>query len=139
MDFASLMKSQIGSTQPAKDTGKKYLKRSEVEAQRQASYQREQEELEKARLERLEKKRKREDEEAEQKAIRDAKKKRLAEESRKRAEEEAWIEENARRKKIGLPELEFKSSDPESMPLKEGEEDIADDELREKLRVSTLR
>jgi len=133
MDFASLMKSQISSARPA-DTGKKYLKRSEVEAQRQADYLREQEELEKARIERLEKKRKRDEDEAERNAAREAKKSRLAEESRKLAEEESWAEENVRRKRIGLPELERKDAGREGTPLKEGEEDIADDELRVKLR-----
>jgi pre-mRNA-splicing factor 18 len=133
MDFASLMKSQISSAKPS-GTGSKYLKRSEVEARRQADYEREQAELEKARLERLEKKRKRDGEEAERTAAREAKKKRLAAESKKRAEEEAEAEENARRKRLGLPELEKKSDAAEGALLKEGEEDMADEELREKLR-----
>ncbi|EMC92088.1 hypothetical protein BAUCODRAFT_275782 [Baudoinia panamericana UAMH 10762] len=133
MDFASLMQSQITSAQPS-DTNKKYLKRSEVEAQRQADYLREQEELEQARLDRLEKKRKRDDEEAERVAAREAKKKRLAEESRKRAEEEAKAEENARRKRLGLPLLEGRSDSREGTPLKEGEQDVVDDELRMNLR-----
>jgi pre-mRNA-splicing factor 18 len=55
MDFASLMKSQIAASKtPAGGEGKKYLKRSEVEAQRQAAYQKEQEDAERARIERLE-------------------------------------------------------------------------------------
>lgn len=131
MDFASLMKSQISSVKPAAE--KKYLKRSEVEAQRQADYVREQEELERARLERLEKKRKRDDEEAERNAAREAKRKRLAEESKKRAEEEAEAEENARRKRLGLPELVKKIED-EATPLQDGEEDVSDDDLTQKLR-----
>ncbi|KAK5122604.1 hypothetical protein LTR85_003867 [Meristemomyces frigidus] len=134
MDFASLMKSQI-STAKTPDTGsKKYLKRSEVEAQRQADYLREQEELEKARLERLDKKRKRDDEEAERNAAREAKKKRLAEESRKLREEEEVKEENARRKRIGLPELEKKSDDRDATPLKDGEEDVSEEQLLENLK-----
>lgn len=133
MDFASLMKSQIASAQPPKE--KKYLKRSEVEAQRQADYLREQEELEQARIDRLEKKRKRDEEEAERNAAREAKKQRLAAESRKRAEEEAEVEEAARRKRLGLPELEKKiDTDSEGTPLKEGEEDIPEDDLRDELR-----
>lgn len=132
MDFASLMKSQISSAKPS-DTGKKYLKRSEVEAQRQADYLREQEEAEKARLDRVDKKRKRDDEEAERNAARDAKKKRLAEESRRLREEDEEKEENARRKRIGLPELE-KRSEKESTPLKDGEEDIPEDDLVQKLK-----
>ncbi|KAK4575046.1 hypothetical protein LTR86_000898 [Recurvomyces mirabilis] len=133
MDFASLMKSQMSAAPPS-NTSKKYLKRSEVEAQRQADYEQEREELERARIERLEKKRKRDDDEADRNAAREAKKKRLAEESSKRAQEEAHAEENVRRKRIGLPELELKPDDREGTPLKEGEEDIADDELRCKLR-----
>ncbi|KAM3423116.1 hypothetical protein BST61_g572 [Cercospora zeina] len=133
MDFASLMKSQIASSAPPKeDGGKKYLKRSEVEAQRQEEYAREQAQLEKERLERLDKKRKREEEEAERNRAREEKRQRLAEESRKIREEEAEAEERARRKRLGLPELERK--DNETTPLKEDEEDIAEEELQAKLR-----
>ena len=93
MDFASLMSSQIaagsGQSSTSESNGaKKYMKRSEVEAQRQADYLREQEELEKARLERLEKKRKRDEEETERNRARDDKKRRLAEEGRKKARSE---------------------------------------------------
>jgi len=134
MDFASLMKSQINSTKPA-ETNKKYLKRSEVEAQRQADYLREQQELEKARVERLEKKRKRDEEEAERNAAREAKKQRLVEQSRIIKEEEEEREETARRKRLGLPQLvKAMSEGKEDTPLVNGEEDIPDDELREKLK-----
>ncbi|KAK3117843.1 hypothetical protein LTR53_000393 [Teratosphaeriaceae sp. CCFEE 6253] len=133
MDFASLMKSQISTAKP-NDTGKKYLKRSEVEAQRQADYLREQDELETVRTERVEKKRKRDEDDAERNTAREAKKKRLAEESRKLATEEALVEENARRKRVGLPELERKGDGKEGTPLKEGEEDVEEGVLREKLR-----
>ncbi|KAF2485607.1 pre-mRNA-splicing factor 18 [Neohortaea acidophila] len=133
MDFASLMKSQIAASGPksATDGGKKYLKRSEVEAQRHADYLREQEELEKARVERLEKKRKRDEEEAEKNFAREEKKRRLAEESRKRAEEEAEAEESARRKRLGLPPLEKKEDGDD---LKEGEQDIEEDVLLQHLQ-----
>ncbi|KAF2766343.1 Prp18-domain-containing protein [Teratosphaeria nubilosa] len=135
MDFASLMQSQIESAQPKEASGgKKYLKRSEVEAQRQAAYQREQEELERARIERLDKKRKRDEEEAERNAARDAKKKRLAEESRKLKEEEELAEENKRRRRIGLPELQRESASKEGTPLAEYEQDIDEEELQQKLR-----
>lgn len=138
MDFASLMSSQIAASKPAsasQDGGKKYLKRSEIEAQREAEYQREQEELEKARLERLDKKRKRDEEEAERNRAREDKKRRLAEESRKLAEEEKEAEERARRKRLGLPELvKEKSEDSrEETPLKDGEEDMGEEELLENL------
>ncbi|KAK3072971.1 hypothetical protein LTR53_005831 [Teratosphaeriaceae sp. CCFEE 6253] len=133
MDFASLMKSQISTAKP-NDTGKKYRKRSEVEAQRQADYLREQDELETARTERVEAKRKRDEDEAERNTAREAKKKRLAEGSRKLATEEALVEENARRKRVGLPELEQKGDGKEGTPLKEGEEDFEEGVLRSKLR-----
>jgi pre-mRNA-splicing factor 18 len=134
MDFASLMNSQIAASKPnggGNDTTKKYLKRSEVEAQREANYIREQEELEKARQERLEKKRKRDDEEADRNRAREEKKRRLAEESKKRAEEENEAEEADRRKRLGLPELI--KEDKEGTPLKDGEEDMDEDELLAKL------
>ncbi|CAK3978556.1 mRNA splicing factor [Lecanosticta acicola] len=136
MDFASLMKSQIASSssKTSEDSGKKYLKRSEIEAQRQADYQREQEEAENARLERLDKKRKRDEEEAERYRAREEKKRRLAEESRRIQEEEMEAEERARRKRLGLPELEKKSDSKEGTPLKEDEQDIPDEELLDKLQ-----
>lgn len=135
MDFASLMSSQIAASKSnggGKEAEKKYLKRSEIEAQREADYIREQEQLEKARLERLEKKRKRDDEEAERNRAREEKKRRLAEQSKKLAKEEAEAEEAARRKRLGLPELV--KEDKENAPLQEGEEDIPDDELQQKLK-----
>ncbi|SMR47178.1 unnamed protein product [Zymoseptoria tritici ST99CH_3D1] len=136
MDFASLMKSQIASSsKPVKeDAGKKYLKRSEVEAQRQADYQREQEELERARLERLDKKRKREEDEAEQTRAREEKKRRLAEESKRYREEEAEEEERARRKRLGLPELEKKKDGENGTALNEGEEDLSEEDLLTRLQ-----
>lgn len=125
------MKSQI-SSKPITTSAdsKKYLKRSEIEAQRQADYQREQDGLETARLERLEKKRRRDDDEAERNTAREAKRKRLAEDSRRVAEEEAEAEEASRRKRLGLPVLEKKDRNEE---VGEGEEDVEDEVLREKL------
>lgn len=135
MDFASLMKSQIASSSKSSENGsKKYLKRSEIEAQRQAEYQREQEEAETARLERLEKKRKRDEEEAERNQAREEKKRRLAEESRRIREEEEEAEERARRKRLGLPELEKKADHKEGTPLKDDEQDIPEDQLLVKLQ-----
>jgi pre-mRNA-splicing factor 18 len=135
MDFASLMKSQIAaSKKPSSGEGKKYLKRSEVEAQRQEAYQKEQEEAERARIERLEKKRKRDDEEAERKAEREEKKARLAIESKRIREEEEEAEDRARRKRLGLPELIKEKSDPADAGLEPGQEDVPDDELQSKLK-----
>lgn len=101
MDFASILGSEIkkrkASTTPsssAKDKtsdappAKKYLRRSEIEAAREAEYLAEQARLERERAEKAEKKRQAElEEEARQEAIRE-KKKRLAEESRRRREEQ---------------------------------------------------
>lgn len=128
MDLASLVSA---AKAPANGGTKKYQKRSEIEAQRQADYQREQEELERARLERLDKKRKRDDEEAEKKATREEKRKKLAEESRRIREEEEEKEEAARRKRLGLPEL-IKDQPSTTDPTLE---EIPDDELKTKLHA----
>ena len=135
MDFASLMKSQIAASKnPGSGEGKKYLKRSEVEAQRQEAYLKEQEEAERARIERLEKKRKRDDEEAERKAEREEKKARLALESKRIREEEEEAEDRARRKRLGLPELIKENSESADAGLEPGQEDVPDDELQAKLK-----
>ncbi|KAF2862905.1 Prp18-domain-containing protein [Piedraia hortae CBS 480.64] len=130
MDFASLMKEQIAAAAPSDK--RKSTKRSELEAQREAEYRQEQEAKERARQDRLDKKRRAEGEEEAKQAERQAKRKRMAEESRRVAEEEAFEAENKRRKRIGLPELERKKEDS---PLPEGEEDIADDELQDRLKA----
>ncbi|WPH03383.1 Hypothetical protein R9X50_00626200 [Acrodontium crateriforme] len=135
MDFASLMKSQISSATAKSDPKeKKYLRRADVEAERQAAYAREQEEREKQKEAKREQKRKREEEDADRNAAREAKKKRLAEESRKLAQAEAEEEERARRKRLGLPEL------PPTMDTAADEnaggdgDDIPDEKLDAKLR-----
>ena len=129
MDFAALMSKEISKARPDTSNGskEKFLKRSEIEAQREAAYQAEQKELQRQREERERKKRKREEEDAAKNQEREEKKQRLAEESRKRREEEADLKERARRKKLGLPEVdEVKEEVIES--------DLADDELVTKLR-----
>jgi pre-mRNA-splicing factor 18 len=134
MDFASLMSSQIAASKPKDSSNeKKYLKRSEVEAEREAKYLKEQEEAEQARLERVEKKRKRDEEEAERNRVREEKKRKLAEESKIRAEEEREQEERDRRKRLGLPEKDSDADSKEGTPLPDGEDDIAEEELRVKL------
>lgn len=140
MDFAKLMSAQIEkskSSSTSGDSSKKYLKRSEVEAQRQEAYLAEQKKAEQERLEKLDKKRKLEEEEQERERERQEKKRRLAEQSRKLREEEEEAAERERRKRLGLPELppKGKESDKEETPLPDGEEDIPDDELVEKLRA----
>ncbi|KAF2816681.1 uncharacterized protein BDZ99DRAFT_407713 [Mytilinidion resinicola] len=148
MDFAKLLASQIAASnpQPAAPTAaaasteaaaapKKYLKRSEIEAQRQAAYLAEQQAAEAARLDKLRQKRKFEEEEIEREAERKEKRRRLAEESRARREAEEEEAERQRRKRLGLPELPPKHKDGEGpMLLLEGEEDIEDAELVVKLR-----
>lgn len=140
MDFKKLMSAQISkakaSAQPPESSEKKYLKRSELEAQRQAAYMAEQEAAEKARLERLAKKRKAEDEEAAKEEERREKRQRLAEESKRRREEEEEEEERRRRKRLGLPDLPPRKKDGEEggTPIPE-DEDIPEEELVQKLRV----
>lgn len=130
MDFASLMSSQIASSQPTSNTtSKKYLKRSDIEAQRQADYVREQEEAERARLDRLQKKRKRDEEESERVRARDEKRKRLADEGRRQAEEEAAAIEKEKRKRLGLPEL----AGEEAVAQQSGDDNITDDAILQKL------
>lgn len=153
MDFASLMSTAIQSSasplspttnsssssnapsQPEKHS--KFLKRSELEAQRQAAYLKEQQELAAAREAKLAQKRKRDDEEAERNALREVKKQRLAEESRLRREDEEAKKERARRKRLGLPELPPKGSlglEGSKEQATEAE-DIPDEELLQKLRA----
>jgi pre-mRNA-splicing factor 18 len=156
MDFASLMakeiskaKSSASPTPPSdsnkKDTPstvpeKKYVRRSELEAQRLAAYNAEQERLRQEREARAAQKRKHDEEEAERKLEREDKKRRLAEESRKRREAEEAAKERERRKRLGLPELppseteEKERGIQEGTPLAEGEEDIPEEELIQKLR-----
>lgn len=141
MDFAKLMSAQIekskSSTPPGDSSNKKYLKRSEIEAQRQAAYLAEQKKAEEERLARAEKKRKLEEEEQERELERQEKKRRLAEQSRKLREEEEQAAERERRKRLGLPELPPKDNqgEKEETPLPDGEQDIPDEELLEKLRA----
>ncbi|KAH7406869.1 tubulin domain-containing protein [Phaeosphaeria sp. MPI-PUGE-AT-0046c] len=140
MDFAKLMSAQIKkgkeSAAPSSSNDKKYLKRSEIEAQRQAEYQAEKEGAERSRREKSERKRKAEEEEAEREEERREKRRRLAEESRRIREEEDEAEERRRRKRLGLPDLppKQKQGDEDGTPVPE-EDDIEDDELIAKLRA----
>ncbi|KAI9681104.1 MAG: mRNA splicing protein prp18 [Caeruleum heppii] len=139
MDFAALMSREISrakpesTTRPDASSQKTYLKRAELERDREAAYAAEQDRLRREKEERVSHKRKQEDEEAERNRERQAKRARLAEESRLRREEEELKEEKARRKRLGLPELPDKEK--ESTPLDEGEEDIPNEDLVAKLRA----
>ena len=136
MDFSSLLSAQIAKSKPppSSESGrKKYLKRSEVEAQREANYRAEQETLDKEKAEKYERKRKLEEEEASRVRERDEKRRKMAEESQKRREEEEAEEERKRRKRLGLPDLPSKDESENSTPVPEQEE-IEDEELVAKLR-----
>ncbi|KAL2402404.1 hypothetical protein ABEF95_000554 [Exophiala dermatitidis] len=135
------------STTTTTTTTAKYVRRAELEAARQAAYAAEQARIEAERAERALKKRKLEDEEAERKAIREEKRRKLAEESRRRREEQEREEERKRRKRLGLPDLpppdtnhhdqqpsSSTTDQPSASAAVDGQEDIPDDELRQKLR-----
>ncbi|KIW19257.1 hypothetical protein PV08_03551 [Exophiala spinifera] len=157
MDFKSLMAAQIAKSKPkpapskspdqsseSQSPAQKYLRRAELEAAREAAYAAEQARLEAEREERASKKRKLEEEEAARAAAREEKKRRLAEESRRRREAEEREEERKRRKRLGLPDLDSEGKTPppptststsSTTPTPAGDQvDIADDELRSKLR-----
>lgn len=82
----------------------KYLKRADLEADRQTTYHREQEEAAAARDAKSKRKREAEDEEAKRNAAREEKRRRLAEESRLRREREEVEQEKRRRRRLGLPD-----------------------------------
>ena len=142
MDFASLMSSQMSkaSSHPtsssASTSAQKYLKRADLEAERQATYRREQEEAAAAREAKLKRKREQEEDEAKRNAVREEKRRKLAEESRLRREREEAEQERRRRKRLGLPEppapptggeklLEGQKADAASGELEElSEEDL---------------
>ena len=133
MNFASLLSEEIAkATPPSSGVGDKYIKRSEVEKQREAAYQSEQQALKAARDEAALKKRKLNEEEAERDRAREEKRARLAQESKQRREEEEARVERVRRKRLGLPDL---SSPTESKPTLAGEAASEHDDLTTKLRA----
>ena len=133
MDFASLLSKEIAKTKPATaGPAEKYVKRADLERQREASYLAEQQAKQAAQEEAARKKRKLDEEEAEHGRIREEKRARLAEESKKRrAEEEARLEK-ARRKRLGLPELPAPSKD--GAAASEADEDMDETELDAQFR-----
>ncbi|KAL7802460.1 hypothetical protein V8C44DRAFT_344815 [Trichoderma aethiopicum] len=135
MDFAALMNKELSKTkEKTTSEEKKYLKRSEIEAERRAAYLAEQKALEAERARKAEAKRKREEEIAAENAQREEKRRRLAEESRKRQEEKEWEEEQARRRRLGLPELVKGEDNGGAKDGGSAADDIPDDELVRKLR-----
>lgn len=135
MDFAALMNKELAKSKGSDDSSKKYLKRSEIEEQRKATYLAEQKALEEERLARVAAKRKLEDDAAKEKAVREEKRRKLAEESRKRNEDEEWEKEQARRRRLGLPERERKLEGEVDDEIADGMQDIPEEELVEKLRT----
>ncbi|KAI9797355.1 MAG: mRNA splicing protein prp18 [Piccolia ochrophora] len=133
MDFASLMSKEISKAKPSDTSTNKtsYVKRADLEKQREAAYEADQARLRAERDAKAAKKRKWEDEETQRNRDREEKRRRLAEESRIRREEEDAARERARRKRLGLPDVPVAKAET---PLPEGEEDVADDELVSKLR-----
>ncbi|KAI0538479.1 hypothetical protein GGR58DRAFT_467975 [Xylaria digitata] len=139
MDFAALMSKEIAKAKPrdtSDATSKKYIRRAEVEAEREAAYRAEQKALEEKRAAKAAEKRKREQEAAEEAQEREDRRRKLADETRRRREEAAVEEERRRRKRLGLPELK---EDEDSRSASEeadgkGDEDISDEELAAKLR-----
>lgn len=147
MDFASLMSAELAKASPkstnnddnntSSSSSKKYIRRSEAEAQREAAYRAEQKALEEKRAAKAAEKRKREEEAVEEARAREEKRRKLEEETRRRREEQAAEEERLRRKRLGLPELpaqENSNGSREGSEAADGEEDIPDEELVEKLR-----
>jgi pre-mRNA-splicing factor 18 len=131
MDFASLMSKEISKakSKPATDeSAKKYMKRADVEAKREAKYLAEQRAIQAEKEAKLAQKRKRENDEAEANQTREEKRRKLAEESKRRREEQEEEEERARRKRLSLPDLIKEASEEVEV------DDIPDEDLVEKLR-----
>ncbi|KAK7402630.1 hypothetical protein QQX98_011610 [Neonectria punicea] len=135
MDFAALMSKELSKSKKGTNDDKKYLKRSEVEAQRREAYLAEQKALEAERESKAATKRKREEDIATETAAREDKRRKLAEESRKRREEKELEEERVRRKRLGLPELVRNTGEEDDQALAAGVEAIPEEELVTKLRA----
>jgi pre-mRNA-splicing factor 18 len=139
MDFASLMSSQISKVKSSapSDNKSKYVKRSQIEAEREAAYAAEQAKIEAEREERAAKKRKFDYEEGERDRVREEKKRKLAEESKARREEEEAKQERLRRKRLRLPELpeQKDQNEKDERTLPEDETDIPEHDLLSKLRA----
>lgn len=145
MDFAALMGNAMGKSKKpttsettttsseAEPPKPKYQKRSEIEAARQAAYAAEQKALEDQRAAKAAAKRKAEEDAALEKEAREEKRRKLGIESRKRREDEEWEAEQARRRRLGLKEKE-RVLDGEETEAVDGDEDVEEEELRQKLR-----
>ncbi|KAI6082883.1 hypothetical protein F4821DRAFT_203770 [Hypoxylon rubiginosum] len=139
MDFAALMSKEIAKAKPTDDSSsslatKKYLRRSETEAQREAAYRAEQKALEEKRAAKVAEKRKREEEAADEARAREDKRRRLEEETRQRRQEKAAEEERLRRKRLGLPELPKEDEGAGSSADDAEDDDVPEEQLIAKLR-----
>lgn len=140
MDFAALMSKEISksssSSVATNESTKTYLRRADLEAQRQEAYLKDQQALQREREEKLRQKRKHEEEEGIRTQEREQKRIRLAEQSRIRREADEKEKERARRKRLGLPDLPSENQEStEDRPTREGGEDIHDEELFSLLRT----
>ncbi|KAI0408728.1 hypothetical protein F4802DRAFT_363011 [Xylaria palmicola] len=140
MDFAALMSKEIAKAKAPDDSGannKKYIRRADAEAQREAAYRAEQKALEEKRAAKAAEKRRREEEAEEEAQVREERRRKLAEDTRRRREEAAAEEERLRRKRLGLPELrrEGSAGAGEDGDGGDDDEDIPDDELTARLRA----
>jgi pre-mRNA-splicing factor 18 len=141
MDFAALMSKEISKTSPSSsapptESTKTYLRRADIEAQRQEAYAKDQQALRREREVKLQQKRKYDEEEGIRAQEREEKRRRLAEESRIRREAEEKQKEKARRKRLGLPDLPpEKQEGTDDTSVRESEEDIPDEELFTELRA----
>lgn len=138
MDFASLMSAQISASRPSPSSTTnappKYLKRSDLESEREEVYLASQRAAHEERELKTSQKRKLAAEESTRSAAREEKKRRLADESRQRREEEDERKESARRKRLGLPDLPPKGQE-EQEAVKSREADVPEDELRQRFRA----
>lgn len=131
------MKSQIAASQskPKQDLSeKRFKKRSDIEAERQAAYFAEQEQLEVERRDKQARKRRLEEDEAERKREREEKKQRLAERSRIIRQQEEEAEEQARRKRLGLPDLPKPKTEYEEAAGQDDGENVDEETLIKDLR-----
>ncbi|KAF4120315.1 pre-mRNA-splicing factor 18 [Geosmithia morbida] len=146
MDFAALMGKELSKSKKAASGGndpkkKKFMRRADIEAEREAAYRAEQKALEEERQAKVAAKRKREEDAAAEHAAREEKRQRLAEESRRRRQDAEWEEEQARRRRLGLPEKPKPSSagDGDGTATSpgaqdDGAQDVPEEELIAKLR-----
>ena len=105
MDFKSLMKAQIGNSNPSATTKPEAVSRGVLEARREVEYRAAQATAERERTERATKKRKLGELEERRNKEREQKKQRIAEEAQAKREAEAREREQSRRRRLGLPEL----------------------------------